>query len=301
MAEDIRFEGRVAIVTGAGGGLGRAHALLLAARGAKVLINDIGSSASGSGADAGPAETVAQAIRAAGGVAVANTDSVVEGERIVAAALDSFGRIDILINNAGFLRDMAFHKLRPQDWDDLYDVHLRGAFRTTHAAWPHLRDQSYGRVINTSSAAGIYGNFGQVPYSTFKLALHGFTQALAVEGRARNVHANSIAPAADSRLTRTVMTAEQLAPMRSELISPLVAWLCHESCTETGSLFEAGGGWTAKLRWARTRGVRLAGGSKHLPEDVAAAWGDITDFRDADAPESFEQGMAPFSAILAAS
>jgi NAD(P)-dependent dehydrogenase (short-subunit alcohol dehydrogenase family) len=301
MAEEIRFDGRVAIVTGAGGGLGRAHALLLAARGAKVLVNDIGSSASGSGSDAGPAEIVVQAIRAAGGEAVANTDSVVEGERIVAAALDSFGRIDILINNAGFLRDMAFHKLQPRDWDDLYDVHLRGAFRTTHAAWPHLRDQSYGRVINTSSAAGIYGNFGQVPYSTFKLALHGFTQALAVEGRARNVHANSIAPAADSRLTRTVMTAEQLAPMRSELVSPLVAWLCHESCSETGSLFEVGGGWAAKLRWARTRGVRVADGKDHRPEDVAAAWDAITDFRDADAPASFQEGMAPFSAIMAAS
>jgi len=301
MVDDMRFDGRVAIVTGAGGGLGRAHALLLAARGAKLLINDIGSSASGSGADAGPAETVAQAIRAAGGEAVANTDSVVEGERIVAAAMDSFGRVDILINNAGFLRDMAFHKLQPQDWDDLYDVHLRGAFRTTRAAWPHLRDQSYGRVINTSSAAGIYGNFGQVPYSTFKLALHGFTQALAVEGRARNIHANSIAPAADSRLTRTVMTAEQLAPMRSELVSPLVAWLCHESCPETGGLFEVGGGWTAKLRWERTRGVRVAGGSDHRPEDIAIAWTGITDFEDAEAPGSFEQGMAPFAAIMAAS
>ncbi len=301
MTKELRFEGKVAIVTGAGGGLGRAHALLLGARGAHVLVNDIGSSASGTGTDAGPAETVASAIRAAGGSAMANTDSVLEGEQIVAAALDCFGRVDILINNAGFLRDVAFHKMQVQDWDDLYDVHLRGAFRTTHAAWPYLRDQAYGRVVNTSSAAGIYGNFGQVHYSTFKLALHGFSQALAVEGRGRNIHVNSIAPAADSRLTRTVMTAEQLAPMRSELVSPLVAWLCHDSCQETGGLFEVGGGWTAKLRWARTKGARIAGGVDHSPEDVAAAWAEITDFDDAEAPGSFQEGMAPFSAIMAAS
>jgi 3-hydroxyacyl-CoA dehydrogenase/3a,7a,12a-trihydroxy-5b-cholest-24-enoyl-CoA hydratase len=299
MMEDLRFNGKVAIVTGAGGGLGRAHAKLLAARGARVLVNDLGSSPNGAGDSIGPAGAVVAEIQAAGGEAVANTSSVVDGEEIVAHALDAFGSIDILINNAGFLRDVAFHKMTDADWDDLYAVHLRGAFKLVHAAWPHLRQQSFGRIINTSSAAGIYGNFGQVNYSTFKLAVHGFTQALAVEGRAKNIHVNSIAPAADSRLTRTVMTPEQLAPMRAELVSPLVGWLCHENCDETGGLFEVGGGWIGKLRWMRTKGQRIGDGSQFAPEDVRDAWAAITDFRDADAPQSFTEGMAPFAAIMA--
>lgn len=299
MPHDLRFDGKVAIVTGAGGGLGRAHARLLAARGARVVVNDIGTSPSGSGTDLGPAATVAEELEAAGGEALANTDSVVEGHRIVEAALDGFGRLDIVVNNAGFLRDVAFHKMSEADWDDLYAVHLKGAFKVTHAAWPHLRNQGFGRIVNTSSAAGIYGNFGQVNYGTFKLALHGFSQALAVEGRACNVNANSIAPAADSRLTRTVMSAEQLAPMRPELVAPLVAWLCHDSCAETGGMFEVGGGWTAKLRWQRTRGVRIGGGEDIEPEQVRDAWPRIVDFEGADHPASFQEAMEPLGRIMA--
>lgn len=298
MREQLRFDGKVAVVSGAGGGLGRAHALLLAGRGAKVVVNDIGTSLSGTGSDLGAAEKVVREIRDAGGEAVANTESVVEGQRLIETALDSFGRVDLIINNAGFLRDVGFHKMSESDWDDLYAVHLKGAFKVTHAAWPHLREQSYGRIINTSSAAGIYGNFGQVNYATFKLALHGFTQALAVEGRARNIHVNSIAPAADSRLTRTVMTAEQLAPMRAELVSPLVAWLCHDSCSETGGLFETGGGWTGKLRFERTQGVRLTGEAALTPEAYAGAWDQIIDFSGATHAESFQASMTPFSTIM---
>ncbi|NLR41065.1 MULTISPECIES: SDR family oxidoreductase [unclassified Novosphingobium] len=298
MTDTLRYDGRVAIVTGAGGGLGRAHALMLASRGARVLVNDLGSSAAGAGTDAGPAAKVVEEIRAAGGEAVVNTDSVIDGARLVEAALDHFGQIDIIINNAGFLRDVGFHRMTEQDWSDLYDVHLLGAFRIVHAAWPRLRDQSYGRIINTSSAAGIYGNFGQVNYGTFKLALHGFTQALAVEGRARNIHVNSIAPAADSRLTRTVMTPEQLAPMRAELVSPLVGWLAHETCSETGSLFEVGGGWVSKLRWQRTRGERIGGGEDFSPEQVRDAWSTIVNFAGAEAPSDFAAGMAPFQKIM---
>jgi 3-hydroxyacyl-CoA dehydrogenase/3a,7a,12a-trihydroxy-5b-cholest-24-enoyl-CoA hydratase len=298
MNHELRFDGRVAVITGAGGGLGRAYARLLAARGARIVVNDIGSSAHGSGQDLGPAERVVAEIRESGGEAVANTDSVVEGGRIVSTALDAFGRIDIVVNNAGFLRDGAFHKMSDADWDDLYAVHLRGAFAVTRAAWPHLREANYGRVINTSSAAGIYGNFGQVNYAAFKLALHGFTQALAAEGRARGVHANTIAPAADSRLTRTVMTPEQLAPMGPELVAPVVAWLCHENCKETGGLFEAGGGWIAKLRWERARGAVLCGDAAQTPEAVAQTWDQITDFADADHPASFQDAMAPLSAIM---
>jgi 3-hydroxyacyl-CoA dehydrogenase/3a,7a,12a-trihydroxy-5b-cholest-24-enoyl-CoA hydratase len=294
----LRFEGKVALVTGAGRGLGRAHALMLAARGAKVLVNDLGTGGAGEGHDATPAQSVVDEIRAAGGQAQVNGESVVEGGRIVQAALDHFGRLDIVVNNAGFLRDVAFHKMTASDWDTLYEVHLLGAFRIIHAAWPRMREQAYGRIVNTSSAAGIYGNFGQVNYGTFKLALHGMTQPLAVEGKARGIHVNTIAPAADSRLTRTVMTADQLAPMRPDLVSPLVAWLCHESCPETGGLFEVGGGYIAKLRWERSAGMRLDLTGADAVENIAAAWGQITSFEHSDHPAGFGEAMAPFARIM---
>jgi len=294
----LRFEGKVALVTGAGRGLGRAHALMLAARGAKVLVNDLGTGGAGEGHDASPAQAVVDELRAAGGQAQVNGESVVEGGRIVEAALDHFGRLDIVVNNAGFLRDVAFHKMTARDWDILYEVHLLGAFRIIHAAWPRMREQAYGRIVNTSSAAGIYGNFGQVNYGTFKLALHGMTQPLAVEGKARGIHVNTIAPAADSRLTRTVMTAEQLAPMRPDLVSPLVAWLCHDACPETGGLFEVGGGYIAKLRWERSAGVRLDLAGADAVENIAAAWGQITSFEHSDHPAGFGEAMAPFARIM---
>lgn len=294
----LRFEGKVALVTGAGRGLGRAHALMLAARGAKVLVNDLGTGGAGEGHDASPAQAVVDEIRAAGGQAQVNGESVVEGGRIVEAALDHFGRLDIVVNNAGFLRDVAFHKMTARDWDTLYEVHLLGAFRIIHAAWPRMREQAYGRIVNTSSAAGIYGNFGQVNYGTFKLALHGMTQPLAVEGKARGIHVNTIAPAADSRLTRTVMTAEQLAPMRPDLVSPLVAWLCHDACPETGGLFEVGGGYIAKLRWERSAGVRLDLAGADAVENIAAAWGQITSFEHSDHPAGFGEAMAPFARVM---
>ena len=294
----LRFDGKVALVTGAGRGLGRAHARLLAARGARVVVNDLGTSGSGSGSDASAAQAVVDEIRAASGQAVANGDSVTEGARIVQAALDHFGRLDIVVNNAGFLRDVAFHKMTPADWSELYEVHLLGAFRILHAAWPGMRERGYGRIVNTSSAAGIYGNFGQVNYATFKLALHGMTQPLAVEGRAKNILVNTIAPAADSRLTRTVMTAEQLAPMRAELVSPLVGWLCHEDCRDSGGLYEVGGGYVAKVRWERSGGAVLDLTGQDSVEQVAAAWARITSFEASEHPASFGEAMAPFARIM---
>ena len=294
----LRFDGKVALVTGAGRGLGRAHARLLAARGARVVVNDLGTSGSGGGSDNSPAQAVVDEIRAAGGEAVANGDSVIDGARIVQAALDHYGRLDIVVNNAGFLRDVAFHKMTAADWQDLYEVHLLGAFRILHAAWPGMRERGYGRVVNTSSAAGIYGNFGQVNYGTFKLALHGMTQPLAVEGQSKNILVNTIAPAADSRLTRTVMTAEQLAPMRAELVSPLVGWLCHESCRDTGGLYEVGGGYVAKVRWERSGGAVLDLTGEDSVEQVAAAWSRITSFEAGEHPASFGEAMAPFARIM---
>src|SRR4029453_19093805 len=173
MANELRFDGRVAIVTGAGGGLGRSHALLLASRGAKVVVNDLGGSMHGGGQSATPAQKVVEEIKASGGDAIANADSVEDGAKIVQAALDTWGRIDIVVNNAGILRDTTFHKMSQEDWDLIYRVHVLGSFRVTHAAWPHLRDQGYGRIIMTASAAGIYGNFGQANYAMAKLGLVG--------------------------------------------------------------------------------------------------------------------------------
>lgn len=287
MSSDMRFDTRTAIITGAGGGLGRAHALLLASRGANVVVNDLRG-----------AEAVAEEIRAQGGTAIAHTGSVSEGGALVEAALAAFGRIDILINNAGILRDVALHNMSEQDWNDIYEVHLLGAFRITRAAWPHMRGQAYGRIINTSSAAGIYGNFGQTNYSTMKLALHGFTQALAAEGRSKNICVNTIAPAADSQLTRTVMSEAQLAPMRADYVSPLAAYLCHESVSESGGLYEVGGGYFAKLRWQRSDGVVIAPDDISI-ESVARHWGEIAGFERAHFPTSFADGMKPFAEIMA--
>src|SRR5678816_305206 len=183
MSKELRFDGRVAIVTGAGGGLGRSHALLLAARGAKVVVNDLGGSFTGEGKSASAADRVVAEIKEQGGEAIANHDSVEDGDKIVKTAIDAYGRLDILINNAGILRDVSFQKMTQADWDLVYKVHVLGTFRVTHAAWPHMRDAGYGRIISTASAAGIYGNFGQANYSMAKLGLHGFTQTLALEGQ----------------------------------------------------------------------------------------------------------------------
>jgi (3R)-3-hydroxyacyl-CoA dehydrogenase / 3a,7a,12a-trihydroxy-5b-cholest-24-enoyl-CoA hydratase / enoyl-CoA hydratase 2 len=196
MSKQLRFDGKVGIVTGAGGGLGRSHALLLASRGAKVVVNDLGGSFKGDGSSSSAADKVVDEIKAAGGVAVANYNSVEDGDKIVQTAIDAFGRLDIVINNA---------KMSQQDWDLIYKVHVLGSFKVTQAAWPIMRDQKYGRIIMTASAAGIYGNFGQANYSMAKLGLYGFASTLALEGRKNNVYVNTIAPIAGSRMTETVL------------------------------------------------------------------------------------------------
>lgn len=273
----LRFDDKVVIITGAGNGLGRSHALEFGRRGAKVVVNDLGGGAFGGGSDSSPAQKVVDEIKAAGGEAVANFDSVEDGDKIVQTAMDSYGRIDVIVNNAGILRDKSFQKMTDEDWDLIYRVHVKGSYAVTHAAWPHMRDQEYGRVVMTASAAGIYGNFGQANYSMAKLGLHGFAQTLAKEGQKRNVIVNSIAPIAASRLTETVMPANVLENLKPEYVSPLVAYLCHESNTDTGGLYEVGMGWIGKLRWERTAGVGL-NLNEVTAENVAAAWGAICDF-----------------------
>ncbi|MCC6523422.1 MAG: SDR family NAD(P)-dependent oxidoreductase [Polyangiaceae bacterium] len=291
MANEVRFDGKVVIVTGAGGGLGRSHALLFGSRGAKVIVNDLGGAMTGGGRSSAAADKVVAEIKAAGGEAAASYDSVEDGAKIVQAALDSFGRLDIVVNNAGILRDTSFAKMTEEDWDLIYRVHVLGAFRVTHAAWPHFYKQQYGRVVMTASAAGIYGNFGQANYSMAKLGLLGLSNTLAIEGRKKGIHVNTVAPLAGSRLTETVLPKELIDALKPEYVSPLVAWLCHESCTETGGLYEVGGGYFAKLRWERSKGKSYRIGRTMTVEGVKEAWGEIAGFDGAEHPADIAQSM----------
>ena len=286
---EVRFDDRVVNVTGAGNGLGRSYALAMGARGASVVVNDLGGSVFGDGADKAAADVVVDQIKAAGGTAVANYDSVTDGDKIVQTAMDSFGKIDVVINNAGILRDKTFHKMTDQDWDLIYDVHVKGAYQVCHTAWPYMRDQNYGRIIFTASAAGIYGNFGQTNYSMAKLGLHGMSQTLALEGRSKNILVNTIAPIAGSRLTETVMPKEMVDALRPEFVMPLVLKLCDENSRETGGLFEVGAGFVAKLRWERSKGKSFSVTDGFSPEDINDAWADITDFTDTDHPATLAE------------
>lgn len=228
MDKQLRFDGKVAIVTGAGAGLGRDYALLLASRGAKVVVNDLGASFKGEGANSRAADVVVEEIKKRGGVAVANYDSVEFGDKIVKTAVDAFGTVDIVVNNAGILRDVSFQKMTEQDWDLIMKVHLKGTFSVTRAAWNIMREKGYGRIINTSSSAGIFGAFGQANYAAAKLGLHGFTQSLAKEGDKRNIKVNTIAPLAGTRMTETVMPKELVEALKPEYVAPLVALLAHD-------------------------------------------------------------------------
>ena len=255
MSDALHFDGKVVIVTGAGGGIGRAHALLFAKYGAKVVVNDLGGSTHGEGANASAADRVVAEIREAGGTAIANHDSVTDGEKIVRQAIEAFGRIDVVVNNAGILRDKTFHKMEDADWDLVYKVHVEGAYKVTRAAWPFMREQGYGRVIFTSSTSGIYGNFGQSNYGMAKLGLYGLTRNLAIEGRKNNIFVNAIAPTGGTRMTEGLIPPQVFEALKPELVSPLVVYLGSEACQETSGLFEVGGGWIGKVRWERSLGV----------------------------------------------
>jgi NAD(P)-dependent dehydrogenase (short-subunit alcohol dehydrogenase family) len=253
---DLGYDGKVAIITGAGGGLGREHALLLASRGAQVVINDLGGSVSGEGGSEGPAKTTAKEIEDLGGVAVADTNTVATpegGEAIVKTALDAFGRVDILINNAGILRDKTFHNMTADFLNPVLDVHLKGAFYVTRPAWIKMREQNYGRVLNTSSNSGILGNFGQSNYGAAKMGLVGFTRVLASEGAKYNIKVNAIAPIARTRMTEDILgpLADKLDPA---LVSPVAAWLVHEDCPVTGEIYSAGAGRIARFFIGLTEG-----------------------------------------------
>ena len=290
---DLGYDGKVAIITGAGGGLGRQHALLLAKRGALVVVNDLGGNIDGTGGDASAAQKVVDEIKAAGGEAVADHNSVATpegGAAIVKTAVDTFGRVDIVINNAGILRDKSFHNMSPDLMNPVFDVHLKGAFHVTQPAWVLMREQGYGRIISTSSAAGIFGNFGQTNYGAAKLGLVGFTRVLAVEGAKYNIKANAIAPLALTRMTEDLMgaLADKLDPAQ---VSPIVAWLAHEDCPVTGQVYSVGGGRVANVFFGETQGYTKPG---HSLEDVRDNWESIMSQKDYFVPQNLAEETAAF-------
>ena len=292
--DQLGFDGKVVIITGAGGGLGRQHALLLASRGALVVINDLGGAIDGSGSDKGAAEHVVDEIKAAGGEAVADTNSVATpegGAAIVQTAIDAYGKVDVVINNAGILRDKSFHNMTPDLLNPVLDVHLKGAFYVTQPAWVVMREQGYGRIISTSSAAGVFGNFGQANYGAAKMGLVGFTRVLAAEGAKYNIKANAIAPLALTRMTENLMGGafgEKLSP---GLVSPLVAYLAHEDCPVNGQLFSVGGGRVAHVFIAETQGYFK---EDLALEDVRDNWGTITDRDGFGVPNGLPEETAMF-------
>ena len=277
---DVRFDGRVAIVTGAGGGLGRAHALLLASRGAKVVVNDLGGARDGTGAGSAMADQVVDEIKAAGGEATPDhhgVDNVEGGEAIVKTALDSYDKVDIVINNAGILRDRAFHNLTEEDWDKVLLVHLKGAFCVTQPAFRVMRQNQYGRIVFTTSGAGLYGNFGQTNYSSAKMALVGLMNTLKIEGRKYNILTNTVAPMAASRLTQDVLPPPVLEKLKPELVSPIAAYLCSEECTESGSVWVTGGGYFSRAAIVEGKGVAFDPSGEITIEQIRENWDKIKD------------------------
>ncbi len=255
----ISFEGQVAVVTGAGGGLGRAYALDLAKRGAKVVVNDLGGDPHGQGENRSAAQKVVDEIKAAGGEAVPNYDSVAEydgGFNIVKTAIDNYGRLDVVICNAGILRDVAFHNMSEDDWDKVFAVHIKGSFTVLRAAWPVFRQQSYGRVVVTSSSSGIWGQFGQTNYGAAKTAMLGMMNVLKQEGAKYNVMVNTIAPVAGTRLTQTVMPQEMVDKLKPELVVPAVVYLVSKENTESGLIIEAGAGSFSRAVLVKGPGLR---------------------------------------------
>jgi len=269
---EIRYDDRVAVITGAGGGLGKTYALLLGARGAKVVVNDLGGAADGTGAGSSMADEVVKEITEAGGTAVANYESVatpVGGAAIIQTALDNFGRCDILINNAGILRDKSFLKLEPENLEIVLDVHLKGAFYVTQPAFKAMKENNYGRIVMASSGAGIFGNFGQSNYGAAKMGLIGLCNVLAVEGAKNNIKCNAIAPIAKTRLTESLLgpLADKLDP---EYVTPLVAYLVSEQCELSHEIFDVGGGRYARIFVGMGPGWVAPKGEAPSVEELAA-------------------------------
>ncbi|RLG28173.1 short-chain dehydrogenase, partial [Methanosarcinales archaeon] len=296
----IRFDGRVAVVTGAGAGLGRVYALELARRGAGVVVNDLGGSRDGSGEGSqNAADQVVEEIKAFGGEAVASYESVATpegGEAIVDAAVKAFGRLDIVINNAGILRDKTLVKMEPENWDVVLDVHLKGAYNVTRPAFVRMRENGYGRIVFTTSAAGLYGNFGQTNYSAAKMGLVGFMNTLKLEGEKHNIKVNTVAPIAGTRLTEDVLPPDLFEKLTPEFVAPLVLYLCSEQCREIGMIFNAGMGFFNRVAIATGHGTVIGDGKKAPTlEEIHRHWDAINDF---SAPQEFGSATAAFGPML---
>jgi 3-hydroxy-3-methylglutaryl CoA synthase/NAD(P)-dependent dehydrogenase (short-subunit alcohol dehydrogenase family)/putative sterol carrier protein len=296
----IRFDGRVAIVTGAGAGLGRVYALELASRGASVVVNDLGGAQDGSGnGSRSPAEQVVEEIKVSGGEAVANYDSVATpegGKAIVDTAIKAFGRLDIVINNAGILRDKTLVKMEPENWDVVMGVHLKGAYNVTRPAFVNMRENRYGRIVFTTSAAGLYGNFGQTNYSAAKMGLVGFMNTLKIEGEKHNIKVNTVAPIAGTRLTEDVLPPDLFEKLTPEFVAPLVLYLCSEKCEENGMIFNAGMGYFNRVAIATGPGTVIGDGTKAPTlEEIHKNWDAINDL---SGPQEFDSAVAAFGPML---
>jgi len=294
---DLGFDGQVAIITGAGGGLGKSHALELSRRGARIVVNDLGGSVSGEGDNASAAQLVVDEILAAGGEAVANHDSVATpegGAAIVQTAVDAFGTVDVVINNAGILRDKTFHNMTPELLESVIQVHLLGAFYVTQPAWLIMRDKGYGRVVNTSSNSGILGNFGQSNYGAAKMGLVGFTRVLANEGRKYNIKANAIAPVAKTRMTEELLGGfgDKILP---EEITPTVCFLAHEDCPVTGEVYSVAGGSVSRFFIGLTQGWYQNG---HSVEDVRDNFDQIRNEEGYIVPEGPQDELGKLLGLL---
>ncbi|MDA1073411.1 MAG: SDR family NAD(P)-dependent oxidoreductase [Proteobacteria bacterium] len=275
------FEGKVAIVTGAGGGLGRSHSMELAKRGAKIVVNDLGGAMDGTGGGSEAANAVVEEIKAAGGEAIANGGSVSDragAQSMVKDAMDAWGRVDILINNAGILRDKSFTKMDLDDFDMVLNVHLNGVAYVTHAVWPIMRAQNYGRIVMTTSPTGLYGNFGQTNYGAAKLGQVGFMHSLKIEGAKNNIHTNTIAPVAATRMTADLMPETALKALGPELVTPAVVYLCSEDAPN-GVIIQAQGGNYSMACIVENEGVNL--GMHATAEDIADNYARISDLTGA--------------------
>ena len=283
----LRFDNKVVVVTGAGRGLGLEYAKFFASRGANIVLNDFGK-------ENGQylAVTVSKSLSSKYQVRVVpDTNSVEFGEKIIATAMSAFGRIDVLINNAGILRDKSFTKMQNIDWDLVLKVHMTGSYRCSVAAWKIFRKQKFGRIINTTSGSGLYGNFGQANYSSAKAGLTGFTKTLAKEGAKYNIKVNAIAPIAATRMTKNIMSPEVLKAVQPKYVIPLVGLLCHDKCPVNGKIYEVGGGWISEVKYQRAEGLFLK--LDHTSEEILANWEKVGDFSKnstypQDLTESFE-------------
>ncbi|MFZ5931252.1 MAG: SDR family oxidoreductase [Pseudomonadota bacterium] len=294
----IRFDGKVAIITGAGGGLGRSHALQLAKLGAKVVVNDLGGSVDGTGGSSAAAEKVVAEIKAAGGQAIANGSSItdIKGvDLLVKQAMDAFGRIDLLVNNAGILRDKSFSKMSLEDFQLIVDVHLMGAVYVTKAVWPIMLEQNYGRIVMVTSGSGLFGNFGQTNYAAAKLGQVGLMNALKQEGRKYNIKVNTLAPIAATRMTESIMPPQALEALKPELVTPAVLFMLSEDAP-TGAIITAGAGFFAAVKTIEAEGMLIPGAVS--VDDVAANWDRISDFSKHVTYESVNDGTGRVFKLL---